>query len=161
LANGDPIAVTSSNAFGVLVEAQTRLKKKLGADIGKYSLFAVASPGFWGNILVDDKPFYTAESRKETRVNGKIGKQLLGFETYESNNGYTSSTTEYLYFGVKKECLAGAIQKDIKLLSNVPDSELYTEFKGAGVYGVTCYDSRKFGTVKMTVASAVTGLNAA
>lgn len=153
--NGTAVAITSSNALALVIEAQKRLKQALGGDLGTYELFMIASPAFYANVLVDNKPFYTESARTEVYKNGKLPAKLLSFQAYESNNVKTSGSNEYVYFGVKKMALAGAIQKDMSLMSNVPDGEVYTEYKSAGLYGVGCVDSRYLVVAYITPASVI------
>jgi len=153
--NGTAVAITSSNALALAVEAQRRLKTALGGDLGTYELFMIASPAFYANVLIDNKPFYTESARTEVYKNGKLPSKLLSFQAYESNNVKTSGSNEYVYFGVKKMALAGAIQKDMSLMSNVPDGEVYTEYKSAGLYGVGCVDSRYLVVAYITPASVI------
>ena len=153
--NGTAVAITSSNALALCIEAQRRLKSALGGDLGTYELFMIASPAFYANVLIDNKPFYTESARTEVYKNGKLPSKLLSFQAYESNNVKTSGSNEYVYFGVKKMALAGAIQKDMSLMSNVPDGEVYTEYKSAGLYGVGCVDSRYLVVAFITPASVI------
>jgi len=155
MSNGTAVAINYSNALALCIEAQKRLKQALGGDLGTYELFMIASPAFYANVLIDNKPFYTESARSEVYKNGKLPSKLLSFDVYESNNVKTSGADEYVYFGVKKLALAGAVQKDMTLMSNVPDGEVYTEYKSAGLYGVGCIDSRYLGVAKITPASVI------
>ncbi len=152
--SGSPIDISSTNAWKVLVECQRQLKENLGCDsLAMKDLFFIAPPAYYAHLLVDNKPFYTEEARLEAYKNGKVGKKIAGFDLYESNNCFNSGGTHYCYFGVKKQALAVAVQKDIELISYIPDSSVDLTFKGAGLFGVGLYDARKFGVVKCTFAN--------
>jgi hypothetical protein len=153
---GNPISIDSNNALNVIAECQRRVKK---ANISKNSkFFFIADPSFYANIYIDGRNFYT-ESGVKAATNGFMTERF-GFKLYESNNCYSSGGVDYIYFGVEKECLAGAVQKDMELIGYTPELSVDNAFKGVGMYGVWCYDSRKFGVFKATYSSILPNLAA-
>ncbi len=152
------ININSSNALKVMIEAQKKMKEQSGLDNSAVgNMFWIAPPAFYAHVMVDGRPFYTDAARQEIGKNGKFGTKLIGLDVMESNNCYNSSGTYYMYFGVKEKCLAGAVQKDMSLKAYNPELAPPDEiaYKGAGLFGVGCYDSRFFGVVKCTFASLI------
>ncbi|MEY2702724.1 MAG: hypothetical protein RLY43_1361 [Bacteroidota bacterium] len=154
--SGTSVEIDESNPFHVLAECNRLMDV---ANLPKQGRFAILPPTFAMFLMLQQKPYIAAleSTKKEAYENGLIAKKIAGFdEIYVSNNVYNSSGTYYPIFGMKNECIASIVQKDMKIIEYMPDLSINNAYKGGGMYGVKAYRTDKLGKMTVTFAPLFT-----
>lgn len=113
-------------------------------------MLAICPPELTALMTNMDNLLYV-ESRAKTLKDGYIG-QFLGWDILESNQIAQPTENQFFpLFGREGRTLAGGVQKELKLISNIPDKGFNTEFKGNSVYGVGAPRADWFGTQAVNI----------
>lgn len=132
------LTLTSANVRKFFAHMNAKFKRGDGNGHTSWvsgKMLAVVPPEMTA-LLAEMADLQYVESRAKQIVNGYVGR-LHGWDIIESNNVANPSEGHYYpMFGQEGATLAGGIQSNFKLISNIPDKGFNTEYKGKGSFGV-------------------------
>ena len=150
---GDPILIDQDTAWEALAYMNNLFDK---AKLPKKGRVAYLDSNFCTFLNIQGKNSNTEDSRQTEWKNGRTGKVLSGFEIRMSNNIYNDGAEDPTYqplFGMDKQYMGLAMQKDLELKYYMPEASLDDAWKGGAVYGLFVYRNDKFGTMKTKYGS--------
>lgn len=143
-----PVAITSANAYAVLLRLKAKLDKANVPKVGRY----VVLPTEWiGSLLLDNRFVgYGTEANKDGLTNGRIGR-AAGFDIYESNNVAQLTGADAGKFKI----VAGS-PIAITFASQIAEMESYKPEKrfGDAVKGLFVYGKKVARPAALAVATA-------
>lgn len=120
-------------------------------------MVAIVPPEF--EFFLAKQQMYTGTESGNKKIEKGFVGVASGWDILVSNNIATTTSGEdtffYPLFGQRGKTLAGGVQRNLDMMSYVPDKRFDTHYKGYGVYGVGAPRADLLGSVKVKATPSI------